>query len=818
MGNEQNGLEKLAPAALPTLGGTFRPPTGLAHVLQQLHSESGFGASVTAHRTLPAQAAETVPLPTWLHPELAAALKKSGVVSLYTHQAEAVAAVRAGHDVLLVTPTASGKTLCYNLPVLQRILEEPETRALYLFPTKALSQDQYHGLHRLISTLERPVSTFTFDGDTPSDARQAVRAHGHIVVSNPDMLHQGILPHHTKWLKLFRNLRYVVIDEVHQYRGVFGSHVSNVLRRLQRVCAFHGSAPQFVFCSATVANPAEHGEALLERPLHVVSKSGAPRGERHVVFCNPPVVNAQLGLRASYLQVARRLGTAFIGRGIATILFAQSRLHVELLLKYLREDLARMQLDPQRVQGYRGGYLPDLRRRIERGLREGQYLGVVATNALELGIDIGQLAVCILAGYPGTVASMWQRAGRAGRGHEPSLTLFVASSSPLDQYIVQNPDYFFAQSPEHARLHADNVFVAVDHIKCAAFELPFRDQEGFGRLPGSEVDAVLEHLAQHRVVHRSGGRTHWMSEVFPAAQVDLRAIPGENFAVIDLVHDRVLAEVDFESAQTTLHEHAIYNLDGVQYLVERLDYDNHQAFVRQVDNDYFTHALTYSRVQVLAVDDDRRGPGGAPVEHGEVSVTRQVVGFKKIKFYTGENIGFGDVNLPEITLHTTAYWFTLPEDRVRALGFGAEALVDGLAGLSFALQYVSAGLLMCDPRDLGRAVGDKSARWFAALQVERGAGEPSSALRGELDFAADRFDPTVFIYDNYPGGVGFSPTLFAHHEELLARTEQLVRGCPCSGGCPSCVGAQAGPAAQAKPIALALLACLRRADDGGAAC
>ncbi|MCX7635826.1 MAG: DEAD/DEAH box helicase, partial [Syntrophales bacterium] len=484
--------------------------------------------------------------------------------------AQAVALVRQGRNICLVTPTASGKTLCYNLPVLQRILEEPETRALYLFPTKALAQDQMHEIHSLIGDLQADIRTFTYDGDTPDDARQAIRRQGHVVVTNPDMLHAGILPHHTKWQKLFANLRYVILDELHVYRGVFGSHVANVLRRLRRICRFYGQDPVFICCSATVANPREHAEALLERPVSLIGESGAPGAAKTFILYNPPIVNRELGIRQSALTPARFLAADLIANAIQTIVFATSRLNVEVLTKYLKD-----RCDPATpgrsspVAGYRGGYLPQLRRRIEAGLRSGEIMGVVATNALELGIDIGDLEAAVLCGYPGSIAATWQQAGRAGRRQGQSLAVLIARSSPMDQFIVENPDYFFSRSPEYCRINPDNLLILLHHIKSAAFELPFEKGETFG---GENLEEILDFLVDKGVLHRVGSRWHWSAESYPADEVNLRSINPENIVVVDTTETgrhNVIAEVDWDSAFTTVHQDAIYMVESRQYHVDR---------------------------------------------------------------------------------------------------------------------------------------------------------------------------------------------------------------------------------------------------------
>ncbi|GMV42823.1 MAG: helicase [Myxococcales bacterium] len=772
----------------------------LPKILESWEADPRLMKNVTARVEVPAREGRYGALPADMRPELAALLRADGIERLYSHQISAWQHVRAGRNVCLLTPTASGKSLCYHLPVLQRVLDEKDARSLYLFPTKALSQDQYMDLHRMIRALDAEIATFTYDGDTPADARAAIRSHGHVVITNPDMLHTGILPHHTKWLKLFENLRYVVIDEVHTYRGVFGSHLANILRRLKRIARFYGAAPQFILCSATIANPLELAEQLVEEPVELIAESGAPTAEKVVYFYNPPVINKELGIRASYLKTAKRLAMSLLRHGVPTIVFALSRLNVELLLKYFRESMAKAKEDPEQVQGYRGGYLPGHRRRIEQGLRAGTVRGVVATNALELGVDIGQLEVCFVAGYPGSVASFWQQSGRAGRRSGSAATVFVARSNPLDQFIVQNPDYFFGQTPEHARIHPDNLFIVVDHVKCAAFELPFDDGESFGALEAADTAQILGYLTQNQVLNHAGGRYHWMERHYPANQVNLRNIPGENFVVIEVESGKILAEVDFKSTQTTLHEHAIYHVDAVQYQVERLDWENHKAYVRKVVPDYFTDAMTYSKVDVLEVSDSRT-VGPLLVEWGDVSVTSRVVGFKKIKFHTSENVGFGEVNLPELTMHTSAWWFTIPSGLIEELPYDRADFVDGLVGIAHALHYVCVLALMCDVQDLGRCVGDKSAKWFAVM------GQTGQEPRWTADGAApdDVFEPTLFVYDSYPGGVGFSPKLFEQHEGLVTRARALIATCPCESGCPSCVGPLLHLNERSKEIPLAIL-------------
>jgi len=751
---------------------------------------------VTALKHFPAREARAEPFPEFLPARLVDILRARGIEHLYSHQAVACRLAQEGKNVVIVTPTASGKTLCYNLPILSNLIEDPEARALYLFPTKALSQDQLVELNRWTEKLGDEIRTFTYDGDTPQDARRAIRSRGNLVITNPDMLHTGILPHHTKWERLFENLRYVVIDELHYYRGVFGSHLANVLRRLKRVAKFYGRTPQFICASATIANPGELATHILEEDVSLVDENGAPSAEKYLVFYNPPVVNPQLGIRRSYLNETRRVARTFLNRGLETIIFANSRLATEILVTYLKEDFARAPLGPDAVRGYRGGYLPLERREIERDLREGRLLGVVATNALELGIDIGSLDVAVLAGYPGTIASTWQRAGRAGRRQGTSAAVLVASSAPLDQFIVQNPEYFFGRSPEHGYVNPDNLLILLNHLKCAAFELPLREDEKFGSL---DLKHLCQHLEEVGFLHHASDGWHWVSESYPADAISLRSISSDNFVIVDTTaKPRVIGEVNFSSALTTVHEKAIYIQDGQQYHVERLDYDDRKAYVRQCDSEYFTDAISYTKIKILETFETAPA-GPARKNHGEVQVNTQVVGFKKIKFHTMENVGSGELMLPEQEMHTTAYWLTLPREMLEALPYDRAERLDGVSGLGNALQAIATLLVMCDARDLGVAVGEN-----VALEGEEADVQPTnlSRLRARL---TKIFEPNIYLYDKYPGGVGFSEPLFRMSEDLLENTRRLIANCPCPVGCPSCVGPVGEIGEKGKEVALAIL-------------
>ncbi|HSP66245.1 MAG TPA: DEAD/DEAH box helicase [Bryobacteraceae bacterium] len=710
---------------------------------------------VRAIKRQAARPGEFADFPETLSPALGKALVTRGIARLYTHQAEAFAHAAAGRNVVIVTPTASGKTLCYNLPVLNGLLADPNARAMYLFPTKALAEDQLHEFQKAVDAMGSDLRAFTYDGDTPQDARRAIRERANVIFTNPDMLHAGVLPHHTKWAKAFENLKYIVIDELHYYRGVYGSHLANLLRRLKRVCEFYGSSPQFICCSATIANPMELAESLTGLPFELVERNGAPSGDKYVVFYNPPVVNRALGIRRSYLNETRRMARELLDRGQQTLVFANSRLATEILLTYLKDDYPS-------VRGYRGGYLPKERREIEAKLRDGDIRAVVATNALELGIDIGSLDAVVMAGYPGTIASTWQRAGRAGRRQTASLAVLVASSAPLDQYIIEHPEYFFDRPPESACINPDNLEILLSHLKCAAFELPIRDGERFGEHDSGELCRFLSDL---KLLHHSGTSWHWTSESYPADAVSLRSVSSDNFVVVDLTADhQVIAEVSFTAALTTLHEKAIYLHDARQYQVERFDYAGRKAYVRRVDSDYFTDAIDYTQVKEL--EEVESFPlGGVKSAHGDVRLNRQIVGFKKIKFYTMENVGAGNLSLPEQEMHTTAFWLHFPAGFLaRFPDLSPTDRQGGLVALAALLRTVAALGVMCDPRDLGVSITEDIAGTLAA------------------------FEPNLYLYDNYPGGIGQSAALFKLAPRLLEGAARLLAACPCESGCPSCVG------------------------------
>src|SRR5579864_7895148 len=714
--------------------GEFSAIAQVNEVLNSFASLDHNGEILTTVRHFPAREAQWAEFPDWVRAELVSAYAAKGISRLYTHQAAAAEVAHAGKNAVIVTPTASGKTLCYNVPVLNAVLENSDTRALYLFPTKALAQDQLAELYDLNQRLDHCFGVFTYDGDTPADARKSIREKGHVVLTNPDMLHTGILPHHTRWTRLFENLRYIVLDELHAYRGVFGSHLCNVLRRLRRIARFYGREPQFICCSATIANPGELASRLLETDVEVLDSNGAPAAEKTFVFYNPPVVNRALGIRRSYINESARVAQEFLKHGLQTILFANSRLHTEILLTYLQQANPRLSGKAETIRGYRGGYLPNERREIERGLREGKILGAVSTSALELGIDVGSLDAVVMAGYPGTIAATWQRAGRAGRRSGSSCAVLVASSAPLDQFMVRHPDYFFGRTPEHAFIQPDNLEILINHLKCAAFELPIAPDEKFGDVDLADLCA---RLAEAGFLHFASENYHWTHEAYPADTISLRSVTSDNFVIIDITgQPNVIGEIDFPSALVFVHEKAIYLHSAQQYHVEHLDFKERKAYVKRVDVDYYTDAVRYTQVRVLEVaataresesvslglpvrageatgiarkelrTSSTRGASGYSHSHGDVLVRSQVVGFKKIKFFTNETIGDGKLELPENEMHTTSYWITLERPLLESLPFSISERQSGMFGLLHALESVATLLLMCDSRDLGTAIGE----------------------------------------------------------------------------------------------------------------
>jgi DEAD/DEAH box helicase domain-containing protein len=737
-------------------------------ILEELKADPAFSRGIARIETIPARDGSYVPFPEDLDPAIASALNSRGIERLYSHQGESWKAVRAGRNIVVVTPTASGKTLCYNLPVLQGLMEDPDARALYLFPTKALSQDQQAELNGIVLSPDIPVKICTYDGDTPASLRISARDSGRIVISNPDMLHSGILPNHPKWIKFFAGLKYIVVDELHSYRGVYGSHVANVFRRLKRIAAFYGAKPSFVLCSATIADPKELAEAVIGEPVDLIDGNGAPLGEKRIVLYNPPLVDPVQGIRKSTAFESRDFALFFLRRGVRTILFAKSRIKTELIASYINDALANIYTDNHRirVEPYRGGLLPSERRAIEKGLRDGTIRGVVSTNALELGIDIGGLDAAVIAGFPGSFSSFWQQSGRAGRRRTVSLAVLVASSNPLDQYLITHPEYFFSRPSETARIDADNPYIYTDHVKCAAFELPFTEAEAAA---DENLGGALVYLEENGTVRLSGGRYYWSDRSYPAEAISLRSATADNVVIIDTTRGRhdVIGEMDRPSAKEMVFDNAVYIHRGKQFLVTKLDIANRTCTVEEREVDYFTDAVVKTDIKVLTEDEERR-TGTVSVRIGDVLVRSQVAKFKKLRYTTHENIGFGEVDQAEEEMQTRSAVLLFDEGSpagnfVASLPEAMKGAV--LGGLGSLVKRILPVYLLCDPSDIGIAERTRDPHFGCA---------------------------SLYIYDRYPGGTGLAEAVPDCLGRALAAALETIRGCPCDSGCPSCIGA--GPA------------------------
>lgn len=743
-------------------------------ILAAIQNNPSLSKNIAYYKIIDEKKGEYAPLPDSLEPSLQEALKKRGISSLFTHQSMAIDNAINKKNTVIVTPTASGKTLCYNIPILNEIIKNPEARALYLFPTKALSQDQYNEAYELAKLTDREIKIYTFDGDTPSSARRTIRAAGQIVVTNPDMLHTGILPHHTLWIKLFENLKYIVIDEVHQYRGVFGSHFANVLRRLKRIAQFYNSNPTYIGCSATISNPKELIETLTDEPFEVIDKSGAPQGKKIYIFYNPPIINRELGIRRSAKKEVRRLAMQFLARNIQTIIFSRSRLEVEIITTYMKRAMIKANKNPNLICGYRGGYLPNERREIEKGVKDGRILGVVSTNALELGIDIGQLKVCIMCGYPGTIASAYQQAGRAGRKYETAAVVLIANSSPLNQFMMNNPDYYFGTNVENGIINPENMIILSSHLKCGAFELPFEEREKFGK---SDPAPILNYLSEHHIIRHTGNRYYYASEKYPAEEISLRSASIENFVILNVSdNNKALGEVDYDSAPFLIHDDAIYIHQTKTFFIDKLDWERRTAYAREVNTDYYTDAQAKTDIRILHIDNsfeykknisETQNLPARPdfpllsKNLGDLNVSILVTKYKKIKFETQENIGYGDIHLPENELQTEGFWLSFVGDLKNLVEEEGGEMGSGLRALSHLLSNVIPIYVMCDPRD------------FSVIPMVKC---PHTEL------------PSIFVFDRYPGGIGISRNLFFKEEKILKASKELVDRCRCLQGCPSCAG------------------------------
>jgi DEAD/DEAH box helicase domain-containing protein len=740
----------------------------IADIIRSLREDRDFADRVTHWETIPAREGRFAEFPASLDGRIRSALEARGIKKIYSHQLTTWEAVRKGRSVVIVSPTASGKTLAFNMPVLQALLEDPDAKALYLFPTKALSQDQQSELNEVVLGGEIPVRIFTYDGDTPSSIRISARDEGRIIITNPDMLHTGVLPNHTKWIKVLKNLRFVVIDEMHSYRGVFGSHMTSVIRRLKRIAAFYGASPVFVCCSATIGNPHELARRILEQEVDLVDDNGSPSGERHFVLYNPPLVDRVQGIRRSVVLESQRIATRLLKAGVKTIVFARSRVRTELIASYIRDSLKNFYTDNRgiRVESYRGGYLPNERRAIEKGLRDGSIQGVVSTNALELGIDIGGLDASVLAGFPGTIASSWQQAGRAGRRAAVSLSILVASSSATDQFVIRHPEYFFSRSPECGYIDPGNLYIRIDQLKCAVFELPFADGEAFGEGGGEGTAELLGSLAEQGVVRHAGKKWYWADRSYPAENVSLRTSTPENVVIVDTTKGRneVIGEMDLPSAKLLVFDNAIYIHHGDQFVVRSLDLANRRCFVEEADTDYWTDSIVKSDIKVLHQDEERVSAGIRAVL-GDILVRTQATKFKKLKYHTNENVGYGDINLPPDEMHTRSVALLFDAGSAAGGHFSAlDELEQGIVvqRLGSLLRTVAPVFLLCDPRDLGVSERVKDPHFDA---------------------------PCLYIFDRYPGGIGLAEGFLRDMGRIVRGAQEAVERCECATGCPSCIGA-----------------------------
>jgi DEAD/DEAH box helicase domain-containing protein len=809
-------------------------------VLNRWRSHPNIAENVVEWRSMPAKAAETSPFPESLARQLKAWLMSKGIATLYRHQRTAYDKIAAGANVAIVSGTASGKTLCYNLPVIDSLIKQPEGKALYLFPTKALAQDQLTVLRDMVSQVSQPNAGHVniYDGDTPQHIRSTVRGGSSIIISNPDMLHTGILPHHTGWKDFFTVLRFIIVDEMHAYRGVFGSHVANVIRRLKRISRFYGSQPQFILTSATIANPQELAEKLIEKPVTVIDQDGSPHGERHFLIYNPPFLDKKMGIRQSTMLEGSYLAGELLDEHIQTIIFGRTRRSIELILTYLRQR--NPEGNPNRIRGYRSGYLPRERRAIEEGLRRGDVQGVVATSALELGIDIGGIDASILIGYPGSIAATRQQAGRAGRKLTPSLSVLVTASNALDQYLARHPEYFFERSPERALIAPDNLLILLQHIRCAAFELPIQSGEGFGKITGDQLKAFLELLAQSGELHKQADRFFWMADQYPAADISLRNATPDQVSLIlrGDVRQETIGQVDLNSAFWMVHPDAIYLHEGTSYLVEDLDLEAGTAYLRQAGVDYYTQAKKNTQVDEKNLMKKEPVPG-AVKSLGEILVTTQVVGYQKIRWFTHERLGGGEVDLPPTLLNTIGYWISLDDETVNTLkkqmlwnadqnDYGPEwesirkkiLLRDGercqVCGATGFRQPLQVHHIQPFRSFTSREAANQLQNLITLcpschqqaetrVRVRSGMAGFSYMLHNlaplllmcdgeDIDVHYDpnsnlgEGKPTVVLFDNIPGGLGLSENLYELHRDLLMQGYETIAHCECEDGCPSCVG------------------------------
>jgi len=809
-------------------------------ILSRWRSHPSIAENIVEWRVMAAKRADLAEFPKDLSPNVVRTLISHGINALYRHQFQAFEKIKNGENIAIVSGTASGKTYCYNLPVIDSLVKHAEGKALYLFPTKALAQDQLNILREILSQLDQPRINHAniYDGDTPQHIRSRLRRESTIVLSNPDMLHTGILPHHTGWKDFFTALRFVIIDEMHAYRGVFGSHVANVIRRLKRVSRFYGSQPQFILTSATIANPKELAEKLIEKPVSVIDQDGSPHGERHFLIYNPPFLNKKMGIRQSSLLEGSLLAGELIDEHIQTIIFGRTRRSIELLLTYLRQRDTHG--NPNRVRGYRSGYLPKERRAIEEGLRSGEVQGVVATSALELGIDIGGMDAAVLIGYPGSIAAARQQAGRAGRKLTPSLSILVTAPNALDQYLARHPEYFFDRSLERALIAPNNLLILLQHIRCAAFELPFQKDEGFGGIPGVKMQAFLDFLTHSGELHQQADRFFWMADQYPAAEISLRNATPDSITLIlqGPNQQKTIGQVDLNSAYWMVHPNAVYLHEGTSYLVDDLDLETGAAYLRQVAIDYYTQARKETRVEEKKLLKQEKIAGGKK-SLGEILVTTKVVGFRKIRWFTHEHLGGGEVDLPPTQLNTIGFWISIDQETVSGLmekmlwnadknnygpdwsqirkkvlrrdgnrcqvcgssGHGQPLHVHHIQPFKSFTSRETANQL----QNLITLCPSCHRKAETSVRIRSGMAGFSTVLHNlapllimcdgeDIDVHYDpnsilgEGQPTVVLYDTIPGGLGLSENLYELHHDLLHQGFETVAHCECEDGCPSCVG------------------------------
>lgn len=712
---------------------------------------------------IPAKPGKFNDFPQGINPKLKTTLLKRGITQLYTHQAESYDYAINNKNVVVVTPTASGKTLSYNLPVLQSLMENKNATAMYLFPTKALSQDQQSELNELVLEESLGVKIFTYDGDTPASIRISARNEGQIIITNPDMLHTGILPNHPKWIKFLGSLKYIIIDEIHTYRGVFGSHLTNLIRRLKRILAFYGSKPVFICCSATIGNPLDLAKNIIEEDAVLIDDNGSPAGERHFILYNPPLVDAVQGIRKGVVLESQKIAVKLLKQNIKTIVFARSRVRTELIASYIKDGLKNFYTDNSgvKIASYRGGYLPGERRKIEAGLRDGTIQGVVSTNALELGIDIGGLDASIMAGFPGSISSTWQQAGRAGRGNTVSLSILIASASPIDQYLIMHPEYFFSRSPESGWVDPENIYILMDQLKCAVFELPFKEGEMFK----NDVSELLIFLEENGNIRHAENKWYWSDRSYPAEKISLRSATTENIVIINTTKRKnvVIGEMDRPSAKTLIYDNAVYIHSGDQYMVKKLDLENKICYVEESNVNFYTDSIVKTDIKLLHKD-KKEEKGQSNLLLGDILVRNTVTKFKKLKFKTHENIGYGDINLPEEEMHTRSVILVFAENL--AIGKFIKELEEREKGavlrmLGYVFKQVAPIFLLCDPGDLGIAERIKDPLINEAC---------------------------LYIYDKYPGGSGLSEGFISNYKKVFSGCLELVSNCACKSGCPSCTG------------------------------